>query len=89
MLVSIVLAPFGWLFDQVLAIPALLDGAYRTRSSTMLVLLAAGSVLVTVDSLWGVNFFSAFNLWTAPAWLAWYVGACLLGVRAKAGNEAA
>jgi hypothetical protein len=89
MLVSIVMAPFGWLFDQVLAIPALLDGAYRTRSSAMLVLLAAGSVLVTVDSLWGVNFFSAFNLWTAPAWLAWYLIACLFGVRAEAGDEAA
>jgi hypothetical protein len=73
MLVSIVLAPFGWLFDQVMAIPALLEGAYLTRSSAMLVILAIASGLVLIDSVWGVGFFSAFNLFTAPAWLAWYL----------------
>jgi hypothetical protein len=89
MLVSIVLAPFGWLFDQVLAMPALLQGAYLTRSRTMLVMLALASLLVEVDSIWGVNFFSAFNLFTAPAWLAWYLIACAFAVRPKAGNEPA
>ena len=89
MLVSIVVAPFGWLFDQVLAMPALLQGAYLTRSRTMLVMLALASLLVEVDSIWGVNFFSAFNLFTAPAWLAWYLIACAFAVRPKAGNEPA
>ncbi len=89
MLVSIVLAPFGWLFDQVLAIPALLEGAYLTRSSTMLVILSIASGLVLIDSVWGVGFFSAFNLFTAPAWLAWYLVVCALAMRPKAGNQPA
>ena len=87
MLVSIVLAPFGWLFDQVMAIPALLEGAYLTRSSAMLVILAIASGLVLIDSVWGVGFFSAFNLFTAPAWLAWYLIACALAMRPKAGQR--
>jgi hypothetical protein len=89
MLVSIVLAPFGWLFDQVVAIPALLEGAYLTRSSTMLVVLAIASGLVLIDSVWGVGFFSAFNFFTAPAWLAWYLIVCALAVRPNAGNQPA
>jgi hypothetical protein len=87
MLVSIVATPFGWLFDQVLAIPALLQGVYRTRSATMLIVLAIASVLVEIDSIWGVNFFSAFNLWTAPAWLAWYLVACSIAARPRRGQE--
>jgi hypothetical protein len=89
MLVSIVLAPFGWLFDQVLAIPALLEGAYLTRSSAMLVILALASGLVLIDSVWGVGFFSGFNLFTAPAWLAWYLLACALAMRPRRGNQPA
>jgi hypothetical protein len=89
MLVSIVVTPFGWIFDQVVAIPAVLEGVYLTRSSTMLVILALASGLVLVDSVWGVNFFSPFNLLTAPAWLAWYLIVCALAKRPKPGSQPA
>jgi hypothetical protein len=89
MLVSIVATPFGWLFDQVVAIPALLEGVYLTRSGTMLVILAIASGLVQIDSVFGVGFFSGVILFTSPAWLAWYLIVCALAKRAKPGNQPA
>jgi hypothetical protein len=72
-LVSILSAPYCWLFDQAVAIPALLDGAYRTRSRILLALLAAASFLIDVGLVAGVKLPSALYLWTAPMWLAWYL----------------
>ena len=78
-LVSIVAAPYCWLFDQSIAIPALLQGAYRTRSRAMLALLAAASVLIEIELFRGVKLPSGLFLWTAPTWLAWYLLAARLG----------
>jgi hypothetical protein len=76
MLVSILAAPYVWLYDQVLVIPALLQGAYLTRSRNMLAALALLSALVEL-ALFG-NIVKAgalylWTIWTAPAWLAWYL----------------
>jgi hypothetical protein len=79
MLVSMVSAPYCWLFDQVLAIPALLQAAYRTRPRTVLAILAFASVAVEVELVCNVNLPSIHYLWTAPAWLAWYIVACATG----------
>jgi hypothetical protein len=76
MLVSIFLAPYCWLFDQVLAIPDVLYGAYATRSRALLVFLAFASVLLEVEAASGFKLLSALHLWTAPTWLAWYLLAC-------------
>jgi len=73
MLVSILAAPYCWVFDQAAAIPALLDGAYRTRSRVLLALLAAASLGIEVALVCGIRLPSAFFLWTAPAWLVWYL----------------
>jgi hypothetical protein len=89
MLVSIVVAPFGWVLDQVVAIPALLEGAYLTRSNTMLVILAILSGLVLMEAFWGVGYFSPVNLFTAPAWLAWYLIVCALAARQKSAKQPA
>jgi hypothetical protein len=72
MLVSLLIAPYVWLYDQCLAIPALLDGAYAARSRAVLVALAL--LILAAD----VEYFSAkvvspLWLWTAPAWCAWYL----------------
>jgi hypothetical protein len=79
MLVSLVAAPYSWVYDDGLAIPALLQGAYLTRSRTLLALLAFASVLVEVELLSGIKITSAFYLWTAPTWLAWYL--CAIGIK--------
>jgi len=78
MLVSILVAPYVWLYDQVLAIPALLHGAYRTQSRGLLVTLALLSALVECALFGNAVKPQALYLWTpwtAPAWLVWYVAA--------------
>jgi Glycosyltransferase family 87 len=71
-LVSLLAAPYGWFFDQVLAIPALMRGAYCTRSSWMLSILALASAAAEIQFLRGPSLHSMGYLLTAPAWLVWY-----------------
>ena len=73
MLVSLLTAPYSWLFDNCVAMPALLQGAYQTTSRTLITILVFASVTVTVGFSAGVGNLSLFYLWTAPAWLAWYL----------------
>jgi hypothetical protein len=73
MLVSILVAPYSWIVDQVLAIPALLDGAYRTSSQVLLVLLVVATIVLEAELLSGVKLSSLLFFWSAPAWLAWYL----------------
>ena len=72
-LASILVAPYAWITDQCLAIPALLQGAIRTRSQFLLVLLAVASIAVEAQLLSGIMLSSNLYLWTAPAWLGWYL----------------
>jgi hypothetical protein len=72
-LVSLLCAPYSWITDQALAIPALIAGAIRTRSQILLVLLAMASILIEAELLNGIMLSSNLYLWTAPAWLVWYL----------------
>jgi hypothetical protein len=76
MLVSIVFAPYCWLYDQALAVPALLEGAYLTRSRSLLAILALANLPIEIGLMCSIRITSAFYLWTAPAWFAWYLFAC-------------
>jgi hypothetical protein len=71
-LVSLVAAPYSWLYDQCLAIPALLDAAYATRSRKLLAALAL-LILAADLELCFVKVTSTLFLWTAPAWLVWFL----------------
>jgi hypothetical protein len=71
-LVSLLAAPYCWFYDQGLAIPALLEGAYATRSRNLLTALALLLLLADVE-ICAVRVYSPLWLWTAPAWLAWYL----------------
>ena len=71
-LVSLLAAPYCWLYDQCLAIPALLDGAYATRSRKLLAILALLILAADIEICF-VKVTSALYLWTAPAWLVWYL----------------
>lgn len=78
MLVSIMVAPYAWLFDQALAIPALLSGAYLTRSRNSIFVLALASALIDVAFFadpWAQATLYLWTLWTAPAWVLWYLAA--------------
>ncbi|MGA2085861.1 MAG: hypothetical protein ABSG60_10110, partial [Terracidiphilus sp.] len=90
MLVSFLTAPYSWIYDGCLAIPALLEGAYLTRSKTCLAVLAFASVLIEVELIGGIKISSVLYLWTAPVWLAWYLCATAIkgtqaeGIRSNA-----
>src|ERR1700734_2025305 len=48
-LVSLLVAPFGWIFDQSLALPAVLVGAARTESKLLVSALAVIYILIEVE----------------------------------------
>ena len=72
-LVSLVAAPYSWVYDGGLAIPALMQGAYRTRLRLLLIILAFASLMIEVELVAGVKVTSALYLWTVPGWFAWYL----------------
>jgi hypothetical protein len=77
LLVSLLVAPYTWFVDQCVALPALLRGLHVTRSRTLVALLALAGAIIEIALLAGRELLhSKFYLWTAPAWLLWYVVAC-------------
>lgn len=72
-LVSLLVAPFGWIFDQSLAIPAILFAVARARSRSALAALALIYILIEVEIVSPFALASAAYLWTAPAWVVWYL----------------
>ncbi len=72
LLVSLLVAPFGWIFDQSLAIPAILWGASRTSSQILLSALALIYIVVEFQ-LNHFDLHSVTYLLTALAWLVWYL----------------
>jgi hypothetical protein len=83
MLVSILFAPYCWLYDQCLVMPALLYGAYNTRSRNLLTVLALLIFAADIEICF-IKVISPLWLWTAPAWFTWYLAA-----RALAANQTA
>jgi hypothetical protein len=81
LLVSIMVAPYAWITDEAVLLPAILAGLYQASSYGRSLLpfgCVAGVALMEV--LAGASINSGFYLWTAPAWFAWY----LFAVRAPA-----
>jgi hypothetical protein len=79
LLVSLLVAPYSWIYDQGMVIPALLQGAFLTRSRNLLVALAFLSAMVEIalyGSIAQPTVLLYWTLWTAPAWLVWYLIAC-------------
>ncbi len=73
MLVCILVAPYCWFYDQSLALPALLYGAWRTRSRTLLALLGVIYLAIEIQPLLSPEPETALYLWIAPAWLGWFL----------------
>jgi len=74
MLVSLLLAPYTWLMDQTVLLPALLHGIYLTRSRNLKAVLALAGAVIEIGVLLGLALLhSNFFLWTSPAWLVWYL----------------
>jgi hypothetical protein len=74
MLVSVLVAPYTWLMDQAILIPALLQGVYLTRSRGLIAVLALASAVIQIGIFHEIPILiSPLFIWTAPAWLAWYL----------------
>lgn len=74
LLVSVACAPYGWYYDQAILFPALLTGLYRAeRSPASLSLFALIATAGLIAIYWPIQPISPFYVWTAPAWLLWYV----------------
>jgi hypothetical protein len=74
MVVSVVAAPYAWIMDQAVLIPALLHAAYLTRSRSLVAIFSLVSAAIGVWILRGdVQLQSAFYVWPAPVFLAWYL----------------
>ena len=82
MLASLLTAPYSWFYDQTMAIPAMMHGAYATSSRWLLAVLAIIIALVDVEML-QVKVISSIYLWNIPVWFAWYLLATA-SVRRKA-----
>jgi len=74
MLISVLVAPYTWLMDQTILIPALLHAIYLTRSRNLIAVFALANAAIEIGALRGVPLLhSALFVWTAPMWLAWYL----------------
>ena len=77
LIISVMVAPYAWFTDEVVLLPAILAGLYRAsdRGRSLLPFLCiAGAALIEVflnSSSSALS--SGLFLWTAPAWLAWYL----------------
>ncbi len=74
LLVSVACAPYAWFTDEVILIPAIMLGLYRSvesRRSLLLFGLIAGVELT--ELLKGLWITTPYFIWSIPAWFAWYV----------------
>ena len=74
LLVSCLCAPYGFLFDESVLLPAVLTGVLRARrSGRSLWPIAIAAAAALIECFRMVRVTSLFYLWTAPAWLLWYL----------------
>ena len=72
--VSITFAPYAWLTDEAALLPAIFTGLYALESAGLsLVPFGCIAGVALVEVLAGVTMPSGYYVWTAPAWLAWYL----------------
>jgi len=73
-LVSVLVAPYTWLIDQAILIPALLHAVYVSRSRVVIAMLALASAAIQLSPFVVQELtHSVLYAWTAPAWLAIYL----------------
>lgn len=73
-LLGIVCAPYAWLTDEAVLLPAVLLGVYRARATGRSLLpIALFAVVALIELYANVRITSWYYTWTAPAWLAWFI----------------
>jgi len=75
LLVGAVATPYGFNSDEAIVIPAVLAGLYRVleeRRSALPLLVLGGAALIEA-AVAKVPMGTFYYVWTAPAWLGWYI----------------
>lgn len=73
-IVSVGCAPFAWVTDEALLLPALLTAAYRAqRSGRSLLPLALILAAELFELLRGAGLLTSAYVWAVPAYLGWYL----------------
>ena len=74
LLVSSVCRPYGWFFDESVLLPAILTGVLVARQAgRSLWPIAILGTVALVEGFGHVQVTSWWYIWTAPAWLLWYL----------------
>ncbi len=74
LVVSLLCRPYGWFFDEVVLLPALMVGIFRAKESgRSLIPFAVVGAAALVQLILLPKVPSPLYLWTAPAWLACYL----------------
>jgi len=74
LLVSVLVAPYAWFTDETILVPAILAGLYRaSNAGRSLIPFGCVAGLALLEVFLNVPLPSGLYLWTAPAWLAWYL----------------
>lgn len=90
LLVSVACTPYSWYSDQAMLFPAVLVGLYAAEKSTSaLAVFAAIALPGMIGFVAQIPMTSAFYIWTAPAWLLWYMYAMRRQASEKAAPTAA
>jgi hypothetical protein len=74
LLISLMCAPYAWLMDEAVLLPAVLVGLYRAiaaRRSWIPIAVFGAVALIELFANLGIT--SWYYIWTTPAWLAWYL----------------
>jgi hypothetical protein len=74
LLISVACAPYAWITDESVLLPAILAALYQAEDSGRSLLpfgLITGAALF--ELLRGIWITTPYFVWTAPAWLAWYL----------------
>jgi hypothetical protein len=88
LLVSIMTSPNAWFTDEAILLPAILYGLYQTSDAGRSLIpycCVAGVALIEVFV--NVDISSGLYIWTAPAWLLWYLSATRLRGRSSKYRE--
>jgi hypothetical protein len=74
LLVGVAFAPYAWVQDQAIVLPAILAGLYAAiHSGRSLVPFLCIACVALIEVLIPVSAHSALYLWTAPGWTIWYL----------------
>lgn len=74
LLVSVMCAPYAWVTDEAVLLPAVLAGVYcalDTRRSLLPIAIFGAAALIELFA--NLRITAWYYTWTTPAWLAWYL----------------